>query len=193
MIIKEAIFLNIKEIGDEKIVVSLSKDDLKNLDITYDEMDYSNIETRRVIWTILDEAQINLGKSIDMGGKMLIEVCPDENGGCIMYFTVMHQFDGKQGKKLIMKKDAEPLLLELFDENSFIDVFYILKNEKESVVSFDGCRYKNKYYYIIQPKVASSVYLTYMLSEYGDIEIALKEDTALLFEFGENYFSESTA
>ena len=193
MIIKEAIVLKIKEIGDEKIVVSLSEDDMKDLDITYDEMDYSNIETRRVIWTILDEARINLGKSIDMQGKILIEVCPDENGGCIMYFTVMPQNDGKSGKKLIMKKDAEPLLLELSDENAFIDVFRILKEKKENVVSFEGYKYKNKYYYIIQPKVASSVYLTYLLSEFGDIEIAAKEDTATLCEYGKFYFSERIA
>jgi hypothetical protein len=46
--------LKIEAISDEKILVALSDKDMDELQITYDEMDYSNIETRRVIWTILD-------------------------------------------------------------------------------------------------------------------------------------------
>ena len=79
--------MNIESVNDEKIRVTLSREDMKSLDITYDEMDYSNIETRRVIWTVLDEARAHLGKDIDTDGRLLIEVCPLDDGGCIMYFS----------------------------------------------------------------------------------------------------------
>ena len=68
--------MKIESNGEEKITVTLSNIDMADLDITYDEMDYSNIETRRVIWTILDKAQKTLGKAVDTDGKLLIEVAP---------------------------------------------------------------------------------------------------------------------
>ena len=49
--------------SEGKITVALSNEDMNELDITYDELDYSNIETRRVIWTLLDKAGQQLGKT----------------------------------------------------------------------------------------------------------------------------------
>ena len=40
-----------------KIMFELSDGDLSDLGITFDELDYSNIETRRVVWTLLDRAK----------------------------------------------------------------------------------------------------------------------------------------
>ena len=45
--------MDIQPISNNKFIVGLTCDEMKDLDITYDDMDYSNIETRRVIWTIL--------------------------------------------------------------------------------------------------------------------------------------------
>ena len=74
---------------DNKIVVELTNADMAELDITYEEMDYGNIETRRVIWTILDRARHSLCRDIDPSGKMLIESVPTPEGGCVLYITVL--------------------------------------------------------------------------------------------------------
>ncbi len=74
---------------ENKIVVELTDEDMTDLDITYEKMDYSNIETRRVIWTLLDRARRTLGRDIDPSGKMLIEALPKPTGGCVIYFTVL--------------------------------------------------------------------------------------------------------
>lgn len=66
---------------ENKIVVRLTADDMTKLHITYEEMDYANIETRRVIWTLLDEARRELGRDIDPSGRMLIEALPAREGG----------------------------------------------------------------------------------------------------------------
>ena len=119
--------MKIEAIGEEKILVALSDKDLTELDITYDEMDYSNIETRRVIWTILDEAKRSLGKSIDTDGRILIEVTPSDDGGCIMCFTTMPGTDYKSKKKLIMKKEAEPILFIEFDSAKLPPKYHLHK------------------------------------------------------------------
>ena len=80
--------MEIQPIGSNKFLVGLNREDLRRLDITYDTMDYSNIETRRVIWTILDSVRKNTGRDIDPSGNLLIEASPDGSDGCILMFTV---------------------------------------------------------------------------------------------------------
>ena len=53
--------LRIEAPQENRIVVELTCADMRELDITYEEMDYGNVETRRVIWTILDRARASLG------------------------------------------------------------------------------------------------------------------------------------
>ena len=80
--------MDIQPIGSNKFLVGLNREDLRQLDITYETMDYSNIETRRVIWTILDSVRKNTGRDIDPSGNLLIEASPDGSGGCVLMFTV---------------------------------------------------------------------------------------------------------
>ena len=40
--------MDIQPISNNKFIVGLTCDEMKDLDITYEDMDYSNIETRRV-------------------------------------------------------------------------------------------------------------------------------------------------
>ncbi len=80
--------MDIQPIGNNKFIVTLSCDDLSELDITYEAMDYANIETRRVIWTILDLVRQNTGRDIDPSGNLLIEAAPSTSGGCVLMFTV---------------------------------------------------------------------------------------------------------
>ncbi len=81
--------MNIETPQEDKIIVELSGEDMTELDITYEDMDYSKIETRRAIFTILDKARHALNRDIDPSGKMLIEVLPKPSGGCIICFTVL--------------------------------------------------------------------------------------------------------
>lgn len=45
--------------AENRITIELSARDMDALNITYEQMDYSNIETRRVVWTLLDRAVTN--------------------------------------------------------------------------------------------------------------------------------------
>lgn len=80
--------MRMEAIDSRRIAIELSKDDLKKLNITFEEMDYGNIETRRVIWTLLDEARKTLHCDIDPSGRLIVEAVPLPDGGCILHFTV---------------------------------------------------------------------------------------------------------
>ena len=119
--------MKIQADGEEKISVTLTKTDMKDFDITYDELDYSNIETRRVIWTILDEVKKVLGKSVNIDNRLLIQVSPEENGGCYLQFTQLQETVDYKRKRLIMKKEEQPVLFFPFDYNAFTDSFKTLQ------------------------------------------------------------------
>ncbi|NLB36839.1 MAG: adaptor protein MecA [Clostridiales bacterium] len=106
--------MKIEALSDNRISVELTQQDMTELDITYEEMDYSNIETRRVIWTLLDRARETLGRDIDPCGRMLIEAVPKPEGGCTINFTVLSgelrstSYPGK----LHFKKDSAYITFE---------------------------------------------------------------------------------
>jgi negative regulator of genetic competence, sporulation and motility len=81
--------MQINSPSENRITVELTAPDMRELDITYEEMDYASIETRRVIWTVLDAAGKHLGRELDLSRRMLIEASPLAGGGCALTFTLL--------------------------------------------------------------------------------------------------------
>lgn len=176
--------MKIESNGDEKITVALSVKDLDELDITYDEMDYSNIETRRVIWTILDEARRTLGKPINTDGKLLIEASPLDDGGCLLSFTAMPFCEAKGKKRLIMKKNSEPIVFCALDENAFLDALKVLSLHKNGIMKKEAYSLNGKYHLVIYPKTTFNAGIFHILSEFGDTFTPPKVEISRLYEHG---------
>ncbi len=107
-----------------KIIVELTRSDMSELDITYESMDYSNIETRRVIWTILDKARHELGRDIDPSCNMTIETMPLDSGGCVIFFTVN---DIPESIKVVLSKKEDVYEFDSID--NVIDFFSSMKED----------------------------------------------------------------
>lgn len=117
--------MNIHSAGKNRIIVELSKKDMLDLDITYEEMDYSKIETRRVIWTILEKVRDSTGRDVDPTANLLIEVTADFQGGCVLCFTVGEKrraYDYRQPLKLT--KTTDSVIYEFENENALLDMIY---------------------------------------------------------------------
>lgn len=106
-----------------KIIVELSHEDMIELDITYENMNYSNIETRRVIWTILDKARLELKRDIDPSGKLTIETIPLNEGGCVIFFTINDVPENI--RKDVLKREE---VYEFDSLDSVIDLFSALRD-----------------------------------------------------------------
>ncbi len=174
--------MKIEADGEEKIAVTLTNRDMQEFDITYEEMDYSNIETRRVIWTILDEAKRVLGKPISTDNRLLIQVSPLEEGGCLLHFTMLEECSTATRKRLIMKKDAEPLLFKAFDDDAFLDSIPIISKINEYTLKTEFFTKGDEYYIIITPKPRHSDKAILHLSEFGNISQVCKKDIAEIHE-----------
>jgi len=80
--------MRIEALTGSKVVVELNADDMQQLDITYEALDYADVDTRRVIWIILDHVRESTGCDIDPSGQLLIDAMPRPDGGCILFFTI---------------------------------------------------------------------------------------------------------
>lgn len=184
VIMRVVIFLKIDSNSEGKITVALSNEDMNELDITYDELDYSNIETRRVIWTLLDKAGQQLGKCINTDSKLLIEAAPLNEGGCILHFTFLPVNDPKSKKRLVMKKEADPILFKPFNENSMLDSVKLLSSLSNKLKSVECYKYKNKFYVSIYPKLTFSDSLIFILSEFGECNFTTNKEISFICEYG---------
>ncbi len=176
--------MKIQANGEEKISVTLTKTDMTDFDITYDELDYSNIETRRVIWTILDEAKKVLGKSVNIDNRLLIQVSPSDDGGCFLEFTQLPELSDTKKKRLIMKKDSEPVLFTAFNENAFIDALKLLRSLEANVKSTDIFLYNGNYCTVIYPKPTATERILFSLCEFGNGAVSSKKDISEIYEYG---------
>lgn len=131
--------MDIQHIGTNKFLVGLSRSDMEQFDITYDEMDYSNAETRRVIWSILDTVRKRTGKDVDPSGDLLIEAAPDNSGGCMLMFTVPNS--RKTGT--IIARSSGTQIYEFEDSDSFLDLIAEISPIDNGARFFtDGTKYR---------------------------------------------------
>ncbi len=139
--------MKINSPAEDRIIVDLTEQDLTELDITYEDMDYSTIETRRVIWTVLDEAGKVLGRELDPSRKMIIEAMPKSEGGCVLLFTMLDCRKRNLPKKQLLKKQSEFLICEF----ESLDLLYTaVQGAEELAVQAESSLYKlNEKYRLI--------------------------------------------
>ncbi len=120
--------MKINSPAEDKIIVDLSEQDMLGLNITYEEMDYSTIETRRVIWTVLDEASKALGREFDPSRRMIIEATPKRGGGCTLSFTMLDGTKPLSSRKQFLKKQEKNIICEFENADMLMRAAECLKN-----------------------------------------------------------------
>lgn len=151
--------MDIQPISSNKFIVGLTLDDMIELDITYDEMDYSNIETRRVIWTILDTVRKDTGRDVDPSGNLMIEAAPDPDGGCLLMFTVASGRN-KKSETVVLKANATRIF-EFENVDNLLDFLrFMPSNASKRIFLAEG-----KYRIELATDTANS--LNRIINEYG--------------------------
>ncbi|MCL2212401.1 MAG: adaptor protein MecA [Oscillospiraceae bacterium] len=73
-------------ISDSKLKVMLSPRDMAQYELTCENIDYDNTETRRAFWNILNEAKHQTGFDA-AADRVFIQVYPSKGGGCEIFVT----------------------------------------------------------------------------------------------------------
>lgn len=131
--------MKINSPAEDRIIVDLTKQDMLELDITYEDMDYSTIETRRVIWTVLGEAGKILGRELDPSRRMIIEASPKAEGGCTLSFTILDGRKNRLSQKHTLKKQEENLIC---DFKNLDDLFRAVQELERSETALQSSLYE---------------------------------------------------
>ena len=81
-----------------RLKVIITPNEMNNLSLSFDCLDYSKTETRSLILKLLNEARDQTGFEISES-CMFVEAIPSADGGCVLYFT------GQENKLFKNKKD----------------------------------------------------------------------------------------
>ncbi len=157
--------MNLTVRNEYRIEAVLSSDELKSYGITYEEIDYKNIETRRVLWTLLDDIRKNYGVSVCFSGKMLIEVIKESREKCRICFTVLppHDEDVKSVKQLV-KSETQPLIIQFRDFEELLSAINGIDGiDRSALYELNG-----KYRLIFFDVHSRKSQLINQLCEYGD-------------------------
>ena len=99
-----------------RLKVTLNQEDLKRWDLTYDQLDYQNDKTRRVLWNLLKNAGSITGFEPNMG-KLLIEVFPAPKEGCVIYFTQLDDTRSDAPSRVRLKRPRMKPVVYCFDDS----------------------------------------------------------------------------
>ena len=125
------IFLKVIVFRNDKVKIIFKSNDLQKHGLTYEELDYSQTETRNLVNNGLRLAKKTSGFDID-GKSLFVELKPDYSGGCQFIVTKLKQKIniGEQTGEYIAKfssfdktADAKRNLRKLQSEN-----FYFYRN-----------------------------------------------------------------
>ncbi len=108
----------IEIISSNTIKIILNENDMSLYDISFDKLDRSNPETKRLLIDLIDN--IKDEKNIDLSSERLfVEAFPKDDGGCLLYLSILNSNVKVTPEKsslyitLICKIDSPEVLLEV--------------------------------------------------------------------------------
>jgi adapter protein MecA 1/2 len=181
--------MNIKQLSPDKLRVLLDLSDLEKYDLDYFSISSESPGTKRLLKEILYEAQKN-GFSTERC-KILIEVLPGKNKGCILYLTKAPYASKQRAEHGGKNTSVSYYLLSCCCLDDAIEALCRFRDYPDIPMRSSSlfC-YNGTYYLVFLPVLLGLdrdrlVSLIAALSEYGDTESANAVKIALLTEHGE--------
>lgn len=125
---------------EKYIFIELSRKDMEKLNLNYEDMDYSDEETRRAIYSVLSQAKASLNQDFELSDTLRVEALPRDDGGCLLFFTIAQK---KRRYRVLSKSDITYASDKI---DALLDFSASMKKDakteiKSSLYYFDGCYY----------------------------------------------------
>jgi adapter protein MecA 1/2 len=184
--------MNIQQIGPDRLRIQLDLKDLDKYDLDYYSISKESQGTKRLLKEILSEAQKSGFSTYRC--KILIEVLPGKNNGCILYITKSHFAKSSQHSQIIQNQSVTQCggyiltcgcLEDAIEAIEHFACYPDLPIKRSSLYNFEG-----KYHLVFVPVSLGLdrnrlVSLLAALSEYGDTENSTPVSEAMLAEHGD--------
>ena len=115
--------------SERRFKVELDAADLRELDITYNRMDYQDEHTREVLQGLLKKIGVPGGFE-STTGRIMIEVFPKSGDGCVVQYTSIDD----NGRNVVkMRRVAPPpTVYEFLSVDDMLAATELIKNEDET-------------------------------------------------------------
>jgi len=167
-----------------RLKISLDVIELAEYNLTYNQIDYSLPKTRLMLNALLKQASELIEFKIE-SGKLLIEVFPEDTGGCTIYFTVFEKTP-KQISRLTLKHRSTgiPYIFEFRSSSDMLSAIVQLYSRKE-IQTIKSHLYflKNQYRLMLYPSCGDKI-TTLLAGEYADTVLHSSKETAYTCEYG---------
>lgn len=162
--------MKIELLDDKTVKVLLSKIDMLDLNLSYDDMDYKDPQTKRVLLRLVEEIKREIHINLNTG-KLFIEAFPYVDGGCILYVNILEAsgIDYSAEKKYKACFDT-PLVFMFGDINSLGKLSNRLINGYGHIILKSSLfLFEKKYYLLLYTYFKMDCQLTRLVSEYGKL------------------------
>lgn len=163
---------------DKYIFIELTRDDMEKMNITYDNLDYSNPHTRKIIHHLLNEAKQSLGYPVSLPGKVRVDALPSVEGGCLLFFTVCTN----PVKYKLKGKEAE-LVFSFEKQDYFFDLAMSLSENETKNIKSSLYLHEGKLMLLVSGKIKHSIVAK--INEYAFPVKTYGQGKALIKEYGD--------
>lgn len=188
--------MKIERIAPNKIKVTLSVDDLKEWDVSFESLTYNSPEAQDLFWSLIHRAELEAGFYAD-GSQLVVEAMPVKNDGFVMIITRVEDAEDVSPQRYIkprIKKETKPRKRSralsnplVFEFKCFDDVVEACKNIENRFAGNSSLHKLNEKYYltlqITNDFVAED--MDVMLTEFARKEKNALVKTGELAEHGE--------
>lgn len=150
--------MNITLEDSNRLLITLSYQELLSLGFTYHSLNYSGPSAKAAINGLLEKASIQTGFTYS-GGKLLIEAFPAPDMGCTLLFTKL----SAGPKYRLRRQSASPYIFEFSSAGSMMSAMELLSQKKIC----DGTLYKIGEKYRVLLRHTNGKKMTAALSEFG--------------------------
>lgn len=148
--------MNIETLNNNILLVELSVDEMKELDITYENLNNQDIKNQVAIRKLLK--RVDNKNHIENGGKVIIEALPIDGGGCFFIFTFTHF------KKRYKLKSESVSFFSLKNLDDFLDLICTIRKSTGFDISINAYEF-DKNYFVSIPR--GNAKIKAILNEYG--------------------------
>lgn len=171
--------MNIHQSRENRVIIELSAEDLALYGLSCTEITESGVQSKAVLEDLLRKAEEEIGKDLSESEKMMIDVLPEINGGCILLVSLHNT-----------ARPAPALICTLSLPEAVFSLAESLSAHQQKIVQSKLYLAENKdYIVLIRPTYAFEKALRRLLGEYGEVRRAvplscayLKEHAVLLAE-----------
>ena len=107
--------MKIEPVNEYRVEIELADSEMAELGISYEGLDWTDVETRRALWNILNMVRES-GIELSFSGKVLIEAGKLKNG-CRLSFTVLPPKNDRVCVRPIIKGEAFTALVSRDKKN----------------------------------------------------------------------------